>query len=245
MASRSDNRHDMLTGRGSDAPLPPTITKAGEGGKFDLSGQALHFPGNTFICHIDPTSKPFAALKALQTGIKSGPAGSYFAYLPPASFHMTVFPAICGDPLGHDGWPERLAQGADLETVTAAFQNDLQDHSFFDTCTVQATDLYAGYSVTVEGAAPDDRAKLQAARDILQEVTGLKRPDFTHYFFHITLCYRLKWMPDDVADAHLAHMARLFDTHRADLQTIKLGPIEFCIFDTMEEFRKLQVLPSG
>lgn len=235
---------DRLTGKTAKNPHPPAITAPGQGGKFAFDGHVLAFPGNTFICHIDPASKAYATLCALQDVIRSGPAGDYFTYLPPLSFHMTVFPAICGSPLGEDGWPDDIEPGANLNEVTDTYKNRLEGKTAFRSCRVEPIGLLAGFSLSVEGAGDADKFALQNARDMLQDVTALRRPGFHDYRFHITMCYIKKWLPEDIAAEHLRYMSHAYNLVCDDLSGIELGAVEFCNFENMHAFNTLMLLPA-
>lgn len=235
----------ILTGQYATEDYPKAITKPGGGGKFTFDGSVLPFPGNTFICHVDPKSKAYQALCTLQEDIRNGPAGDYFAFLPPSSFHMTVFPALCGDPLGDDGWPEDIEAGTGLDAVTQIYTDRLKGKTAFESCRVAPQGLYAGYSLNVLGAREADRLALKSARDMLQDITALRRTDFDTYRYHISICYMRKWLPRDIAAAHLDYIAGVYEKIQPDISEIELGQVEFCIFDNMHAFRPIMKIPSS
>jgi len=59
-----------LSGQNTALEFPKAITKPGQGGKFDIYGNVMHHPGNTFVCHVDQKSDFFVSLCALQDGLK-------------------------------------------------------------------------------------------------------------------------------------------------------------------------------
>ena len=62
------------------------------GRKFSLQGDVLPFPGDTIICHIAQFTQLSKDLIALRDSLKALPhATTKFRYLPPSSYHMTVF----------------------------------------------------------------------------------------------------------------------------------------------------------
>lgn len=236
----SDVAH--LTGEGLSRPFPPAITSADQGGKFLPNGMAIPFPGNTFLCHIDPRTDEHGAIGWLQDQMRDGPFGKYFTFLPPTSFHMTVFSSICGIPLGRDGWPEGIPEDTSLSEITRIFDDRITHGSCFQHCNIKPVGMFAGYSLTVAGVTSRDQSALKEARQLLQELTGIRRTDFETYRFHITLCYLKKWMPIDVAKAHLEFMENLFLTFKQRIKQIDLGRIEYCTFEDMEHFKLMKLI---
>ena len=245
LSAQTDELVTELSGGSPREEFPPTITKDGAGGKFLPDGRPVRFPGNTFLCHIDPSSDAHAALVKIQNEVRNGPYGSYFSYLPAASLHMTVFPSVCGDPLGYDGIPDGFEPETSLAEMTGAFQSRALQTTGFEKCSVSIAELFGGWSVHVEGTTDDDKASLAAMRAQLQELTALTRPDFDQYQFHITLAYRIRWMPVEIALKHLEHMESVFAEVKDALTDIQLGPVEICSFKDMCHFEKLALLPAN
>ena len=104
-----------LSGQKADLEYPKGITMPGQGGKFDPSGNVMHHPGNTFVCHVDQKSDFFVSLCTLQDGLKKSPLAGNYTFLPQNSFHMTIFCGISGSPLGVDGWPREISSSANLD----------------------------------------------------------------------------------------------------------------------------------
>lgn len=233
-----------LTGYGKTGNYPESVGSAGSGSKFTPDGEPAFFPGNTFICHIDPESPEHAAICDLQSGLKAAPTGQYFTFLPASSLHMTVFPGLCGDPLGHDGWPEGIEKEMTLADITAEFQHRLCGKTAFSSTTIEPIALRNGYSLSVDGVTHSDREKIRRARDMLEDVTGIRRPDFRHYQLHISLCYQTRWMDNPSAESHMRSANDLFNKFCERVSQIKLGPIEFCQFSTMHAFERVHVIPS-
>ncbi|MFV1528841.1 MULTISPECIES: DUF1868 domain-containing protein [unclassified Phaeobacter] len=231
-----DRIAERLSGVGRSAPYPESITAPGLGGKFTPDGQALPFPGNTFICHIPRHSRFFKALGAIQAGVKAHPLARYFAFLPPSSFHMTVFPGVCGSPLGYDGWPDGFSPEVKLAEITETFMARLNDVTGFERVTVKAVGLYHPCSILVNPAGPAHTAALWKMREKLQALTGLHRPDFLRYRFHVTLGYPLCWIPPNDAGRLVDAAADLFAKHFPGRADLTLGPVEFCQFKTMLNF---------
>lgn len=234
---------DHLTGTASGTARPPAITPPGKGGKFDLDGAVLDFPGNTFICHLNPNSDFYAAVVSMQDGLKAEPlAASCLAFLPRPSFHMTVFCGVSGSPLGDDGWPQDIESGADLKTVTAIFRDKLARFSAPEQFRVRAAGLNEPGSLFMLPNEAEDITKLRDLRGQLQELTQLYRPDFPTYRFHVSLAYLRHWLPLEQAKHLLATSERLFFDHFGDIGPVELGPVEFCEFRNMHHFEPVGLL---
>ncbi len=229
---------DDLTGNGR-AGLPPAISSAGEGGKFAPDGAVLGFPGNTFLCHVDPKSRAFAALNELQSRLVALPHAQHFVTLPAASFHMTVFNGISGAPLNTDGWPDDVPQGTDLAEITALWTKRLTTLAGPSQLRMRANHLNHGFNLHLEPQDAETHEALWQIRDTLREVTGLWRWNHDTYRFHITLAYPLSFMSAADAAEHLSAAAGIFNDLHADLAEITFGPIEFCRFSDMTHFDQI------
>ena len=180
-----------LTGELTSAPYPNGISAPDGGGKFTPDGAVLPFPGNTIICHIDRNSVAYSALVALQSELKSGPFGQHFTFLPPESLHMTVFQGISGrnGPL-----PEAVSSGTQRDEVSRILLDRIGGLCLPGRFRVAPRGLFAGHSVTLEGATPGDEAELRRVRTLLRDPTGLGGRDFDTYTFHTTLSYLKGWL---------------------------------------------------
>ncbi|WP_299507810.1 DUF1868 domain-containing protein [uncultured Roseobacter sp.] len=246
-AAQSFEQHqiDILSGRDQETEFPGPIGIAGSGAKFAPDGSPLVFPGNTFICHLDPASDAFQAVDRLQMGLRDGPSVDYFTFLPSASFHMTIFPAICGDPLGHDGWPSDITHGTSLEALNEIYLERSCDKSAFASVSVVPDQLFLGHSLEVKGKTPADTKMLWDSRGMLENLTGLVRDSFQDYRFHISIAYLRRWMSVEMARQHLRFADGLFQEFCSDVDEIQFGPVEFCTFQNMHHFETLAVLNSG
>ena len=222
----------FLTGRLSDRPVPNSVLPIGPGAKFAPDGRVLPWPGNTFICHIDPDSPQHRALCQMQTALMASNFAGYFTYLPASSFHMTVFQGISN---GTD-WPAGIPPEATLDEATDQLIQRLDGITLPRSVTVRAQGLYGGFGLTLSGASPADEAKLRDTRTRLRDATGIQPDDFDSYIFHITLSYLLRWLDEAQAAEVVALSEALFTEFGAPLGQIKLGAPEFCRFENMHHF---------
>ena len=178
-----------LTGQWSENPSPPAITTPEGGGKFDHNGQVLAWPGNTFICHLNPHSSEHKTLSLIQKQLKAGPHSNAFAFLPPDSFHMTIMEGISGAPESDPSWPKNSEKNLDLHTATDLIRQRLTGVIVPDSHQIKVADIFAGHCVKVEGFNDDQERSLRRTREILRDTAGVKRRAFSAYQFHITLAY--------------------------------------------------------
>ena len=226
-----------LTGALSEGHRPDAV-----GQKFTPDGQPVTCRGNTAICHVDKGSDAFAALVAAQDRLKAGPLADGFTFLPPESFHMTIFEGVIDYMRSADRWPGHLPTDASIDTVTEDFAARLRNVGLAQRLQASPTSLFGGFSVRMSGADASEEALLRLTRDQLQNATNLVRPDHEAYGFHITLAYNLRWFSPDEADAIIALSDDVAQELVARAPQITFGPVEFCAFDTMHHFETLQLI---
>lgn len=242
MASRRPDEVSYLTGRLSGTPRPSGIALLDKGGKFTPDGAVQHWPGNTFICHIDQSSAAFEAMRELQEGLKKSEFSRFFTFLPPPSLHMTVYQGISPDATVGNGWPENLPEHLPRDEATARMLDRLADLSLPNSFRIRVDGLFSGYSLTVSGADDGEEAKLRAARATLRDATGINFTDFDDYVFHITLAYLIDWMSEATTLELLSFSAEIGGRFQNAIGEIDLGPVEFCNFDTMHHFELVRAL---
>ena len=242
MEKKHSNDVAFLTGQLSEFSSPPAITAADAGGKFDHKGNALTWPGNTIICHVDPSSLEHKTLTVIQEQLKSGPHASAFTFLPPDSFHMTVMEGISGTPDSEQIWPLDLDQDHDLPAVTELMRKRLIGVEVPDSHQIKVNDIFAGHSVQVQGSTDDQERLLRRTREILRDTTGIKSKDFSTYRFHITLAYLIRWLSPEEANSVVELINSLADQLLREAPVIKFGKPEFCVFESMHHFERIALL---
>lgn len=233
------NQAEFLTGTGTGSR---GARPAWAVDKFDDAGGLLRTPGVTTLCHIDRRSDAHAALVEMQHQMKSGPNAGAFAFLPPESFHMTVFDGVIDYRRGPGEWPAALPADAPVAEVEADWLARLDGFCLPGRFGIRATELLAGFSVSVAGATPEDEAALRVARDRLSDRLGLRRANHDSYRLHITLAYQIAWLDMAQAIEVLDRSEKAFATAEKALARFVIGPVEFCRFDTMHRFDPIRLL---
>ena len=231
---------DYLTGKLAGKPHPEGISVPEGGGKFHTDGTVQHWPGNTFLCHVDPASSAHTALRAMQEEIKKSQFQRFYTFLPPSSFHMTISLAAetrCAVPR------ELLDASRDdrtrfLRDRTGALDLPTRQRA-------RMVDLFAGKSVTMTGADQAEEDALRRTRNMLWEATGIEERDFDAYVFHITLAYLVEWVTQETAEQIVEFSRDLTERFREAVGTISFGPVELCNFDSMHAFERVAFLGTN
>ena len=242
MAQMRPNAIDFLTGRLSDRARPPGIEPPNGGGKFTPDGAVQIWPGNTFICHIDRVSTAYEAIRELQEEVKKSVFNRFFTFLPPPSFHMTVYQGLAPGMSAGLGWPPDLPEELKRDEITAELLNRLAPLELPKSYRVKVEGLFCGYSLTMVGADADEEAALRETRVDLRDATGIQFADFNEYVFHITMAYLVDWLSDKTAHDLVEFSDELENRFRNVIGTIELGAVEFCNFESMHHFEPVMTL---
>jgi hypothetical protein len=242
MAPSRPNEIEHLTGRLSNLARPPGISLLNGGGKFTPDGAVQQWPGNTFICHIDRRSHAFEAIRALQEEVKMSVFNRFFTFLPPPSFHMTVYQGLSPDTKPGSGWPADIPEGLPREEVNALLLERLNRVALPASYKIKVDGLFAGYSLTVSGADEGQERALRQTRIALRHATGISFKDFDSYVFHITMAYLIDWLSEGTAKELADYSSEIGRQFLSGIASIALGPVEFCNFDTMHNFEVVATL---
>ena len=229
-----------LTGSGVTSPRPSSV-----GQKFDEHGTVLRFPGNTFICHIPQNSLAHYALAEASETLQSGTFAGAFSFLPPSSFHMTVFEGVADANRNVSKWPTSISNDAAIEVVTQQFQSSTVEFELPAKQLIRPTGIFGGFSVAVTGLTAEDENSLRRNRKMLRDMTGIHADDFADYQFHITLAYLLRWLTVAEAEAVMDLSNNVFERMHDRCPQIALGGVEFCTFENMHAFKPIRVLSGG
>lgn len=225
-----------LTGRLSGAPRPSGIALPGAPGKFTPDGAVQSFPGNTFLCHVDPATPQWNAVREVMEQVKMSPFARFFTFLPSSSLHMTIFQGVTSaNPMPHG-----LPQGATRDEASALMLDRCRELSLPAAHRVTAQDLFAAHSLTMVGADAAQEDSLRRVRAALRDATGIDQRDFDDYVFHISLGYLIDWLSDTAAREVAAFSADLTQTLLPEIGPFDLGPVEFCHFETMHHFTPIR-----
>ncbi|MFN3017869.1 DUF1868 domain-containing protein [Vibrio coralliilyticus] len=216
------------------------------GVKFNQDGTVRHFPGNTFICHIDQSIDLIVELEWAQSQLKAMQCAAKFSFLPISSMHMTVFEGVCDQVRQPEKWTSKLPLDAPLAQTTDFFASAVSQigaHSGFEmmfdyvyNCPV------GGTSIRIKPATDESDLALKNCREQLRASTGINMPEFDDYHFHITLSYRIMEL-EESEKVELKQVAeRISERFSQSFGRLKHGAVEFCRFDDMFKFEPLLTL---
>ncbi|MCL6285461.1 DUF1868 domain-containing protein [Ruegeria sp. 2012CJ41-6] len=207
--------------------------------KFDDAGRVRVTPGLTTLCHIDRGSAAHAALGRIAAALRTGPHAHAFAFLPPDSFHMTLFDGVIDYRRDGVHWPEYLPSDAPIAQVEADWRARLQDFHLPQRFEIDVNGVVGGYTCPVSGADAEHERQLRECRDQLAERLQLRRANHDSYGFHITLAYQVQWLDPQAGQDVVALSDQLFADHGDALRRVEIGPVEFCRFENMYHFEPL------
>ena len=231
----------VAAGRG--AP-PPFLDR-----RFDADGRALPDPGCTVIGHV-ARGPVHAALVAARDRLGSAPAGACFAWLPPASYHMTIFDGLLYSRRSPGFWPGALDAAA-TEGEAEAFVVERiaplrpEGGTRFRMVpqALEPAPNGAGLWVRLAAAEAAEERRIRAFRDACAAALGLAdRPGHRDYRFHITLAYAIGWPDEAAARAFDAALDEADARLRREAALFEIGPPELCRFADMTRFDPIEIL---
>lgn len=219
--------------------------------KFDRDGNVQHFPGNTILCHLSPSSSLYASLLVLHKKLERSPFSGLITLLPPLSWHMTVFEGVCDQVRRPGFWPSDLAPDAALAECDAHFERKLRPLELSDgggggvspppyrVQVVGVDPLEVGIGLTLQPVNEDEEAGIRGLRDRLSDLLMIRHPQHAEYGLHLSMAYLLRHLTADQE----RELRALVESHFEELPVeFELGAPEFCRFKDMFAFERVMYL---
>lgn len=227
-----------------DSPkYPPGVPS-----KFDPDGNVQHFPGNTIISHLSPSSEPelYNSMLALYDKLKNSHLSHLYTLLPPSSWHMTVFDGVCDQVREPSRWPNDLSIDASLQECTSLFGKklssfDLQCDPPYRLSITGFEPLLIGIGVHLEPSTIGENTRIRELRDRLSNALYIRRSNHKTYGLHLTVAYLLRFLTEE-QDKELRKL--LMDHFDGMPKQFELGAPEFCTFEDMFAFKRLFYLKN-
>ena len=217
------------------------------GVKFNEDGSVRHFPGNTFLCHVDKESNTYPHVTWAQQQLKAMSCASHYAFLPEASMHMTVFEGLCDQFRHQEVWSSKLDEKVSLENATEQFMQWLDDAQATPNFEMMFDTVYnssnGGTLLRLKPANEETKQALAICRENLSKLTGIRHPTHDEYHFHITLSYKVIHLDDQQQQELEETCARIEQHMNSNFGTLTHNNVEFCHFDDMFEFKPIKLLP--
>jgi len=216
---------------------PPTLLHQN---KFEADSGFRHYPGNTVACMVPRNSKQFQVLVQAQQMLMRSTIGSHFAYLPPSSFHMTVFDLISYTPAGlsfeekNQFWRESNSK---MQSLLAPLMESA-DWTIFRMLYAPTKSVHG---LSLVPSTPRTANALAAWRaNLLNRISREENP--RAYAFHITLAYTIWPIQDSSAVEELERLQQQMSAYlTSQFGEIELEPPRLTRFHDMSEFIPLGI----
>ncbi len=210
------------------------------GPKFDMAGSPLPFAGCSMICEVPVGSPLYVAGGAVQDRCRAAGLGRSFIFLPPASFHMTLFDLVCYGEREPARWSSLLPLDAPQAEVDRFMADRMRPIRLASTLRLKVTGVgeLGGRNTLRIMLGPADgetEADLAAYREAASLATGVRLPSHDSYAFHFTLAYPLALLDEEESRGGEA-LARVIVQQLEDQGEVQVGAPYLSFFEDMFSF---------
>ena len=214
-------------------------TLKGAENKFDDKGNPLPFPGCTIICNIPLNTYLSDQIISFQKNIENfNPEKTYF-YLPPSSFHMTLFDCCNLNTKNTKYWPSNIDPNMDYKNIAIELNKRIKDYIFPEELNLKLKMFFGGYSIILEPFSEKDEKILRNCRDELSSLLKIQFENHQRYTFHITLAYILRELNQTEIKNLIEFNKKLFFDFSKRFPKLSLEKPEMCTFEDMLEFKSI------
>ena len=207
--------------------------------KFDEKGNPLPFPGCTIICNIPLNTDLSDKIISFQKKIENyNPKKTYF-YLPPSSFHMTLFDCCNFNTKNTNNWPSNIDPDMDYKDIAIELNKRIQNYIFPEEFNLKLKMFFGGYSIILEPYSEKDEKILRNCRDELSSLLKIKFENHQRYTFHITLAYILRELNQIEIKNLIEFNKKLSLDFIKKFPKITFTKPEMCTFEDMLEFKTI------
>ena len=210
------------------------------GTKYHADGTVRRFPGCSIVCRLSPLMPQYARLEWVQTYSRDEFFAKKLAYLPPDSFHMTVFDLVCDQRRVPENWSDSIPLDTPLEEVEATICTALESLEFptrrFNMKFGGLGPFHTTLHVLLDPADWATRKALASFREEISRVTGMRHPTHDDYRFHVSLAYLLRPLSKQDKSDYLSYTAEIGARLEAVFSTLRLGQPELVLFEDMHDF---------
>ena len=214
-------------------------TLKGAENKFDDKGNPLPFPGCTIICNIPLNTNLSDQIIFFQKKIENfNPEKTYF-YLPPSSFHMTLFDCCNLNTKNTNYWPSDIDLDMDYKDIAVELKKRIENFNFPKEFNLKLKTFFGGYSIILEPFSKKDEKILRNCRDELSSLLKIKFENHQRYTFHITLAYILRELSEIEIKNLIEFNKKLSFDFNKKIQKITFIKPEIYTFKDMLEFKSI------
>ena len=214
-------------------------TLKGADNKFDYKGKALLWPGCTIICQIPLHSDLSNEITNFQKKLKYFNPKETYSYLPPSSFHMTLFDCCNLNTKNTKYWPTDIDPDMDYKDISIELNKRIQNYIFPEELNLKLKMFFGGYSIVLEPFSEKDEKILRNCRDELSSLLKIKFENHQRYTFHITLAYILRELNKNEIKSLIEFNKQLSFDFSKKFPKITLTKPEICTFEDMLEFKNI------
>jgi hypothetical protein len=221
------------------ANIPTADTKL----KFNPDGSRRPFAGNTVICHLQPQGATRDAVERIATDLKRSSLMRKISLLPPASYHMTVYPGVNDQGRDITGWPSYVPKDASIEECSRIVGERMRQFHLESQLPLrmkvdEAKTIANPRASTLRmvGANADEERKIRKIRDRLVDVFGFRDNKHDEYSFHITLAYQLQRFTAAEQSEYHAILTKTVPVIAASAPNFEFANPEYCTFPDMFRF---------
>ena len=229
------NKLKFLNGKLKNYPLTDKSKK------FDSKGNALFFSGCTIICKIPKDSKLSKKITNIQSLLKKFNPKKKYTYLPPSSFHMTVFDCCNASTKNTKFWPHGINKNQNYKIISKELNKRIKNFNFPQKFNLKPKMLFGGYSIILEPSSLKDKKIIKNCRNNLSKLLKIKFENHRRYVFHITLAYIFKKLDYDEIRNICKYDKKLFNNLKKEYPKITLNNPEMTIFKNMYKFKSVNL----
>lgn len=248
----------MVESLGTTAMAPPVaapknaerpLYPIGVPTKFSKDGIVQRYPGNTTLCHLSPDSILQPGLRSTYAALSNHPTLSKLVrLLPPDSWHMTVLDGVREEECEPGMWPpgkEKQTVEESTADMTRKLRHlglQLKEEGLAPPYRMKVRGFDAavvGIGLEIEGANPEEEARMRRVRDRLADTFGFRAPNHYTYGFHLSMAYLLRHVDGQDREALNEVIAQQLPQIQLEFE---LGAVEFCTFENMLSFKRLLYL---
>ena len=199
------------------------------------------FRGNTIVCHLNQPGRQQDTLRDIVATLRQQTGEGNITWLPPSSYHMTVFDGAVDTRRSPGDWPEGLRADASLDECSELFGQRLRefDLGFDPPIRMVADENESAPTMTSIPLRPIDAAeskRLRGLRDRLSVALGIRRADHDSYGFHTTFGYYIARFTSAGEAAYRANLVQAIRKLRQQLPVIEMGVPDYCLFEDLAAF---------
>ena len=214
-------------------------TLKGAENKFDNKGNPISFPGCTIICKIPINTDLSNQIISFQKKIENfNPKKTYF-YLPPSSFHMTLFDCCNLNTKNTNYWPSDIDPDMDYKDIAVELNKKIENYNFPKQFNLKLKTFFGGYSIILVPFSEKDEKILRNCRDELSSLLKIKFENHQRYTFHITLAYILRQLNETEIKNLIEFNKQLSSDFNKKFPKITFKKPEMYTFKDMLEFKSI------